>query len=62
LAHVASTPNLLVVNIDLPVKTVAELVALRKANPNKLSFGSPGIGSFGARLGRALQVDDRHDR
>ncbi len=44
-AHVASAPNLLVVNNDLPVKTVAELIAYLKANPNKLSFGSPGIGS-----------------
>ena len=43
--HVASTPNLLVVNNDLPVKTVAELIAYLKANPNRLSFGSPGIGS-----------------
>ncbi len=44
-SHVASTPNLLVVNNDLPVKTVAELIAYLKAHPNKLSFGSPGIGS-----------------
>jgi tripartite-type tricarboxylate transporter receptor subunit TctC len=45
IAHVASAPNLLVVTNELPVKTVAELVAYMKANPNKLSFGSPGIGS-----------------
>lgn len=44
-AHVASAPNLLVVTNELPVKTVAELIAYMKANPNKLSFGSPGIGS-----------------
>ncbi len=44
-AHVASAPNLLVVTNDLPVKTVPELIAYMKANPNKLSFGSPGIGS-----------------
>jgi tripartite-type tricarboxylate transporter receptor subunit TctC len=44
-AHVASAPNLLVVNNDLPVKTVSELIAYMKANPDKLSFGSPGIGS-----------------
>ena len=44
-ALVASAPNLLVVNNDLPVKSVAELIAYLKANPNKLSFGSPGIGS-----------------
>ncbi len=42
---IASTPNLLVVNNDLPVKSVPELVAYMKANPNKLSFGSPGIGT-----------------
>ena len=44
-ALVASAPNLLVVNNDLPVKSVPELIAYLKANPNKLSFGSPGIGS-----------------
>ena len=44
-ALVASAPNLLVVNNDLPVKNVAELIAYMKANPNKLSFGSPGIGT-----------------
>ena len=44
-AHVASAPNLLVVTNDLPVKNVAELISYMKANPNKLSFGSPGIGS-----------------
>ena len=43
--HVASAPNLLVVNNDLPVKSVAELISYMKANPNKLSFGSPGIGT-----------------
>ena len=44
-AHVASAPNLLVVTNDLPVKTVAELITYMKAHPNKLSFGSPGIGT-----------------
>ena len=42
---IASAPNLLVVNNDVPVKTVPEFVAYLKANPNKLSFGSPGIGT-----------------
>ncbi len=44
-AHVASAPNLLVVTNSLPVKNVAELIAYMKANPDKLSFGSPGIGT-----------------
>lgn len=42
---IASTPNLLVVNLNLPVRNVQEFLAYAKANPDKLSFGSPGIGS-----------------
>lgn len=41
----ASTPNLLVVNNNLPVKNIPELIAFMKANPDKLSFGSPGVGT-----------------
>ena len=44
-AHIASAPNLLVVTNALPVKNVAELIAYMKANPDRLSFGSPGIGT-----------------
>jgi tripartite-type tricarboxylate transporter receptor subunit TctC len=42
---IASTPNLLVVNNDVPARNVAELVALAKAKPGQLTFGSPGIGT-----------------
>jgi tripartite-type tricarboxylate transporter receptor subunit TctC len=42
---IASAPNLLVVNNNVPVKTVPEFVAYLKANPDKLSFGSPGVGT-----------------
>ena len=42
---VASAPNLLVVNNNLPVKTVSDLIGYMKANPDKLSFGSPGVGT-----------------
>src|SRR5262249_23099059 len=35
----------LVVNPALPVRTVAELVAYAKANPNKLNYSSAGIGN-----------------
>ena len=38
-------PFALLVNNDLPVKTVAELIAFAKKNPGKLNFGTPGIGT-----------------
>jgi tripartite-type tricarboxylate transporter receptor subunit TctC len=42
----ATGPNVLVVNPELPVKTVAELIALAKKEPGKLNYASAGIGSF----------------
>jgi len=42
----ATGPNVLVVNPDLPVKSVAELVALAKQKPGELNYASAGIGSF----------------
>lgn len=41
---VASQPNLLVAHPSLPVKNLAELIALAKAEPGKLAFGSTGNG------------------
>lgn len=40
-----SIANLLTVNPAVPAKTVAELVALAKSKPGKLSYGSSGYGS-----------------
>ena len=42
---VAVVPNVLIVPASLPVKTVADLVALAKAEPGKLSYGSTGLGT-----------------
>src|SRR3954470_13432984 len=39
------TPNLLVVNPDVPVKSVKELIDAAKAKPGGLSYGSTGSGS-----------------
>lgn len=42
---VVSYVNVLVVNPAVPAKTVAELVAYAKANPDKVTLGSGGIGA-----------------
>ncbi|MCT9117421.1 tripartite tricarboxylate transporter substrate binding protein [Cupriavidus gilardii] len=41
----ATTPNVLVVHPGVPAKTTAELIALAKAKPGALTFGTPGIGT-----------------
>ena len=41
----ATAPNVLVVNPALPAKSLAEFVALAKAKPGALSYGTPGIGT-----------------
>ena len=38
-------PFALLVNLDLPVKSVGDLIAYAKANPGKLNFGTPGVGT-----------------
>ncbi len=43
---IGGTPNVLVVNAALPVKTVQEFVAYLKKNPGKISYGSAGQGSL----------------
>jgi len=44
-ALIAETPQVLVVNPSLPAKTLAEFVALAKANAGKLNYSTGGVGT-----------------
>src|SRR6185503_3245230 len=46
ITQIVSVPEILVVNENVPVKTLAELVALAKAQPGKLVFASTGLGGM----------------
>jgi len=53
ISQVFIAANVLAVPAEVPVKTVAELVALAKAQPGKLSYGHAGVGTsqhLGAEL------------
>src|SRR5439155_16252603 len=45
-AFLATAPTVLVVNPELPVKSVKELVALAKDKPGDVPYATAGVGSF----------------
>jgi tripartite-type tricarboxylate transporter receptor subunit TctC len=47
LAHIATTPGVLVVHPSVPASSVKELLALARRRPGDLNYGSAGIGGFG---------------
>ena len=42
---IGNFPQVLAVNKNLPVNSIKELIEYAKANPNKLSYGSGGVGN-----------------
>lgn len=46
LGMIGTTPNVLVVNANTPVKDVKEFIEFVKKNPGKISYGSAGAGSL----------------
>ena len=51
IALIAESQTVLVVNPSLPVKSVAELIALAKSKPGQLNFGSTGTGGLSHLVG-----------
>jgi tripartite-type tricarboxylate transporter receptor subunit TctC len=63
-ARLLVMPSILAVNVDVPAKTVAELIALAKVQPGKLTYASPGTGTpqhiAGEMLKRMAGIDIIH--
>ena len=55
IALLGGPPTVLIVANNVPVKTLAEFVALAKSTPGGLSFGTPGIGTHGHLVGEMFQ-------
>jgi tripartite-type tricarboxylate transporter receptor subunit TctC len=60
-AYVGATPNVLVVNNAMPVKSVKEFIAAAKAKPGAINYGSGGIGSAGHLPMELLQSSAQFD-
>ncbi|MCW5746219.1 MAG: tripartite tricarboxylate transporter substrate binding protein [Alphaproteobacteria bacterium] len=59
-----SMPSIVAVNNDMPVRSLAELIALAKEQPGKISYGTPGIGTpqhiAGELLGHLAGIKMEH--
>lgn len=47
IAHIGTTPNVLVVHPSVPAKSVRDFIAYARANPGKLDYAATGIGQSG---------------
>jgi len=58
---IGTQANVLVVNLDLPAHSLAELIALAKANPGKLNFASSGYGLAAHLAGELFKAEAHID-
>jgi len=55
-AGIVRVPNLMLVNLSVPTKTIPEFIAYAKANSGKVNMGSAGIGSTGQLAGELFKM------
>jgi tripartite-type tricarboxylate transporter receptor subunit TctC len=58
---IGTQANILVVNPNVPAKTMAELIDLAKANPGKLNFASSGYGAAAHLAGELFKTEAHID-
>jgi tripartite-type tricarboxylate transporter receptor subunit TctC len=56
IARLGTTSDILVTNPGFPAKALAELIASAKANPGKLNYSTPGIGTPPHLIGEMLKL------
>jgi tripartite-type tricarboxylate transporter receptor subunit TctC len=54
-SQISVAPNILVVNINAPVKSVRELITAARAQPGKMTFGTSGPGSMSHLAGEMFK-------
>ncbi len=61
IALLAQMPYLVAVNPSVPAKNIAELIAVAKAQPGKLTFASSGIGTSSHLMGEMFRTQAKID-
>src|SRR5262245_12807193 len=61
IALIGSQANILVVNPSVPARSMAELIALAKANPGKVNFASSGFGAAAHLAGELFKTEAKID-
>ena len=56
ITNIASMPNVVTVTPSFPAKDLKEFIAVLKANPDKYSYATSGIGSINHMLGESFQA------
>jgi tripartite-type tricarboxylate transporter receptor subunit TctC len=61
IGNIADVPNIMSLNPKVPANSVAELVALAKREPGKLSYATPGHGTVGHVIGEQFKLSTGTD-
>jgi tripartite-type tricarboxylate transporter receptor subunit TctC len=59
ISQIASIPNVVVINANVPAKNMKDFLAYTKNNPGKLNYATPGSGSLGHLMGEAFKSDGK---